>query len=252
MTVYIIAAPSEGLGAFRNGSRTITSGEFMTTRLRIGLTLALVCVVALAPSEKLGRCSDSPPYAKSDVLCGHRCAHFLLNYCDVDASLSDVIDAFNTHSHSDDSLLSMKDIAHYIASRGVPCTAVASRRAIELQASVPCMIHLTDKGASSGHFVILLKADDDYCRLWDGLRGISQIPTTQLNGLYSGSAIIVNTTGDGTSAILSFYPSLNRLGVCFSILLCSLWIWAWRRRRLTPVSEAAPHDSLPIAPETTS
>jgi len=141
-----------------------------------------------------------------DFLCGARCHAFLCSY----------------HGHPIDLKQAVSDIGVDLNRGGVTATelvcglrkrfpdakVVRMTSARQLQGFLPCILYQQSDSNSSGHFSVLLRFDDKFTTVWDGISGVSSFPASDSGVSKAEYAIIV---GSDLEAGISREPMLSRV-----------------------------------------
>ncbi len=171
-----------------------------------------------------------------DLVCGPRCAQFILRHYGIDADLIDLVREIQWPTLEDGATLAAVDQA--LRARGVHTRALRMGPTSRLSWSHPVLLHLTGETAG-GHFVVWLPdSTENTAHVWIGLAGVQSGRFDSLRKRMSGAILLTSPTpiestqweAQDTSrtvfAILSF-SSIAMLAV----LGC--WIVQRRRSRAT-------------------
>lgn len=167
-----------------------------------------------------------------DMLCGSRCAQYILKCYGLNIELTDII--AECQFPDLEAGASLERISATLRNRGIHTSAVRSSEPTLPDWGEPVLLHLlTEQGI--GHFVVLLPRDGEDVKVWAGLQGVRRGTPERLLARCSGTMLltssrpIVNVAKIRPRSLVPSQLNLGTLAPCAALLI--LFAWAARSFR---------------------
>jgi ABC-type bacteriocin/lantibiotic exporter with double-glycine peptidase domain len=174
---------------------------------------------------------------RSDMVCGSRCARYLLKYYGHDIDLIALVREIQWPDFEAGATMEAIDSA--LRARGINTYAMRLSHEARLKWPFPVLLHLEPEN-DRGHFVVWLPSSSaDVVSMWCGLDGISEglerewaqrrsgaVLLTAPHQIDNPDAAVELVPWAGWTALLAFGGSLC-FGVLLTVVIYARTLWAW-------------------------
>jgi len=155
-----------------------------------------------AVSQKV---AENATGAIQDNICGPRCVHYILHSFSKDSGIGllELVDKLQPNGIKEGARLA--DIDTLLQSYGIFTAAGRVNRNSAIVWPYPVLMHLTTEAKSMGHYVLILPGSTRTAAIvWDGLSGVSKVPTSQLSAQLGGGVLLTSPVpiADPASAVV--------------------------------------------------
>ncbi len=196
--------------------------------------LAVLCIGACVTARSDH--TDDEMQSYNQVICGPRCAHFVLRYYGREEKLSSLVREMQWPDLSQGT--SIRQIEDALDSRGIHTRSVQLHNVRRFQPTRPAIVHLhenDDRGDDNmGHFVVVLpESTSRHVAVWDGLSGTRFRPWDDFSREITGAVVLTDDVPieDVKEAMRLPSGQLAWIGMVATVGLLSLGLFSLTSRR---------------------